>query len=169
MIIISLFTKQMIAYFSSLSVIKWCRKALTKYSGVFLPFIYRNGVSPLSGKYNTLSFADKFADKEIAEISVECEFEKHGCIWRYQIKHYDVSNLLDWFFRAWAAPVLRTASILQVISLNVVKFSGLVEQENLLLLCEVKAGLSGFRKFFAKLKLSPSLVRKNTIICLFGV
>ena len=115
MIIISLFTKQMIAYFSSLSVIKWCRKALTKYSGVFLPFIYRNWVSPLSGKYNTLSFADKFADKEIAEISVECEFEKHGCIWRYQIKHYDVSNLLDWFFRAWAAPVLRTASILQVI------------------------------------------------------
>ena len=169
MIIISLFTKQMIAYFSSLSVIKWCRKALTKYSGVFLPFIYRNGVSPLSGKYNTLSFPDKFADKEIAKIPVKCQFEKHGCIRHYQIKHYDVSNLLDWFFRAWAAPVLRTASILQVISLNVVKFSGLVEQENLLLLCEVKAGLSGLRKYFAKLKWSPSLVRKNTIICLFGV
>ena len=72
-------------------------KSSSEYSGVFLTCTSRNGngMSPLSGEYNTQCHPDKFADREIGQIVVECEFK--NCPWRHRIKDLDVSILLDWF------------------------------------------------------------------------
>ena len=67
---------------------------ISLFTNVLLTFVYRNGVSPLSGKYNTQSFPDKSSDNEIAGIPMECEYKWHGCIWRHQIQDCDVSNIL---------------------------------------------------------------------------
>ena len=72
-------------------------KSSLEYSGVFLTFTFRNGngKSPLSGEYNTQCYPDKFADREIGQIVLECEFK--DCPWRHRIKDFDVSMLLDCF------------------------------------------------------------------------
>ena len=51
----------------------------------------------MSGEYNTQCYPDKFSDREIQEMVVECEFKDNGCQWRHRIKDLDVSMLLDWF------------------------------------------------------------------------
>ena len=70
-------------------------KFIIKVKFLSFIFIYRNGVCPLSGKYNVEVYPDKFADREIGKYIVECKFKEQGCVWRNRIRDFDVSIIAD--------------------------------------------------------------------------
>ena len=45
---------------------------------------------PLFGTHNTLSYPDKFADREIWELLVVCENKENGCNWTDRLKQFEV-------------------------------------------------------------------------------
>ena len=53
-------------------------------------FNYRNGVCPIFGTHNTTSYPDKFADREIRDLTVTCENKENGCRWSDRLGNYEV-------------------------------------------------------------------------------
>ena len=49
--------------------------------------VNRDGVCPLFGTHNTLSYPDKFPDREIWELLVVCENNENGCTWTGRLRH----------------------------------------------------------------------------------
>ena len=52
--------------------------------------VNRDGVCPLFGTHNTLSYPDKFVDREIWELLVVCENKENGCSWTDRLRHFEV-------------------------------------------------------------------------------
>ena len=50
---------------------------------------------PLFGTHNTLSYPDKFADREIWELLAVCENKESGCTWTDRLKHFEVNLLIS--------------------------------------------------------------------------
>ena len=53
-----------------------------------------NGVCPIFGTHNTATFPDKFADREIRDLTVICENKENGCKWNDRLGNYEVRNAL---------------------------------------------------------------------------
>ena len=76
---------------------------LLVFAGRYLyypPFTYRNGVCPIFGTHNTTSYPDKFADREIRDLTVTCENNKNGCRWSDRLGNYEVRKT----FLHWSLP-----------------------------------------------------------------
>ena len=51
---------------------------------------YRDGVCPIFKTHNTTSYPDKFADREIKDLTIICENKENGCTWRDRLGNYEV-------------------------------------------------------------------------------
>ena len=49
---------------------------------------------PIFGAYNVTYHTDKFADREIEGLVVECINKGHGCAWRDRLRYSEVKILL---------------------------------------------------------------------------
>ena len=50
---------------------------------------------PIFGAYNVTYHMDKFADREIEGLVVECINKGHGCAWRDRLRYSQVDILLQ--------------------------------------------------------------------------
>ena len=58
----------------------------------------RDGVCPLFGTHNILSYPDKFADREIWEQLVECQNKENDCTWTDRLRHVEVKIQLSTYY-----------------------------------------------------------------------
>ena len=51
---------------------------------------YRDGKCPIFGTHNTTFYPDKFADREIKDLTIICENKEDGCTWTDRLGNYEV-------------------------------------------------------------------------------
>lgn len=52
---------------------------------------YRDGKCPIFGTHNTTFYLDKFADREIKDLTIVCENKEDGCTWTDKLGNYEVN------------------------------------------------------------------------------
>ena len=55
-------------------------------------YIHRNGVCSIFGTRQTKFYADKFAEREIKNLTVTCENKENGCRWSDRLGIYEVRD-----------------------------------------------------------------------------
>ena len=55
-----------------------------------LIFMFRDGLCLLFGTHDTTFYPDKFADREIKQLTVICENKENGCTWSDILGNYEV-------------------------------------------------------------------------------